>query len=471
MKFKKLVIGSLVFLLGCSSGTGNNQSGENSGGKGADSPVVWVHTPDMKLSGIYELQADSYWGIGDTTFNEKLGYPQEWDDTYKPEYQEYGDMAKYRSAPEFYTAQGVEYYNPDSIGVSVGENQGVYNYSGEALIKPFPAGNNYSGNPSKIEYFPWLGFALDTSTPDYHTVVFNKDFKYTSAAQNVGIGGDPGAGYYIIDGVLYNNMEVITEPTIIDAHGHNCLVNIATPAEPGSYFPYDKIIGTAAYTKDAEFRHSFEGLFPLVYVNGFCTFSDKESAYYPEVGRWVNDGNLVIYNMTTFEPIAEGYEETKWFESGFCPVKKDGKWGFIDETGKAVTDFIWDEVSTLYEGKAYVGINGVYGIINIPETLNKGVELTMETCYPNGVPEGIDAELGTLPDISIGTITVKVDNLNTRSEPGTYGEKCGKLISGTKYPVYEIQSDSEYTWYRIAEHVWSADKNGEWLDYTENAKG
>lgn len=40
--------------------------------------------------------------------------------------------------------------------------------------------------------------------------------------------------------------------------------------------------------------------------------------------------------------IAPSYEEAGWFSEGLAPVKKGGKWGFINKTGKVVWDFRYD---------------------------------------------------------------------------------------------------------------------------------
>lgn len=55
------------------------------------------------------------------------------------------------------------------------------------------------------------------------------------------------------------------------------------------------------------------------------------------------------------ELITPQYEDAKAFSSGLAPVKKAGKWGFIDRQNKAVIDFKYDYASYFSEGKAIVG--------------------------------------------------------------------------------------------------------------------
>ena len=54
---------------------------------------------------------------------------------------------------------------------------------------------------------------------------------------------------------------------------------------------------------------------------------------------------------TLTQPI---YEDAKDFSDGLAPVKMNGKWGYIDETGKTVIDFKYDYAGSFSEGVALV---------------------------------------------------------------------------------------------------------------------
>ena len=60
----------------------------------------------------------------------------------------------------------------------------------------------------------------------------------------------------------------------------------------------------------------------------------------------------------------------------------------------------------------------------------------------------------------IENITGKI---NIRSMPSTKGEKLGSFAKGETYYCLEKQENEGYTWYRIGENRWVADKNGEWI--------
>ncbi len=66
----------------------------------------------------------------------------------------------------------------------------------------------------------------------------------------------------------------------------------------------------------------------------------------------------------------------------------------------------------------------------------------------------------------IGKAAVMVDDLNSRSEPSADSEKLEAVKMYYEYKVYEIRENEGYTWYRIGENRWIADKNGEWISYS-----
>ena len=65
----------------------------------------------------------------------------------------------------------------------------------------------------------------------------------------------------------------------------------------------------------------------------------------------------------------------------------------------------------------------------------------------------------------IGKVLILVDGLNCRSEPSTNGEKLGTVLKDYAYYVYESRESEGYTWYRIENNRWIADKGGEWVTF------
>lgn len=59
--------------------------------------------------------------------------------------------------------------------------------------------------------------------------------------------------------------------------------------------------------------------------------------------------------LTYSEFIAPKYEDAGTFNNGLAPVKQNGKWGYIDKTGKTVIPFQYDIAGLFNEGFALVG--------------------------------------------------------------------------------------------------------------------
>lgn len=59
--------------------------------------------------------------------------------------------------------------------------------------------------------------------------------------------------------------------------------------------------------------------------------------------------------LTYSEHIKPQYEDAQAFNEGLAAVKKDGKWGYIDEEGKVVIPFQYDQAFIFNEGRAVVG--------------------------------------------------------------------------------------------------------------------
>jgi hypothetical protein len=57
-------------------------------------------------------------------------------------------------------------------------------------------------------------------------------------------------------------------------------------------------------------------------------------------------------------------DQPVFFSGGFCGVKKDGKWGFIDTSGKLVIPDQFDEVGPFMEGLASVKLGSQWGFID-----------------------------------------------------------------------------------------------------------
>ena len=211
------------------------------------------------------------------------------------------------------------------------------------------------------------------------------------------------------------------------------------------------------------------------FVNSMVSFTDTTEERVDELYEYT-DGEFRFTGLYGFVNADTGvqitdviYEDVKGFQDGYAPVKKDGKWAYIDKNGNEVTDFIFDDASMLYSGYAYVRYDGYYGVLNIADLARNAIPVTKETCDKNRTEYNV-AEIPQGPPTIAGgnkTIIVKVNKLNIRSGPGTSYQAVGRCNIGDSFSVYDVTSDGKYTWYKIGEGQWVADENGTYVHYHE----
>lgn len=88
-------------------------------------------------------------------------------------------------------------------------------------------------------------------------------------------------------------------------------------------------------------------------------FNEGLAAISNDDGKWGyidESGKLVIPHK---------YDYARNFCQGYTAVSTQGYWGFIDKTGKEITGPVFDNVTSLKEGKAKVRYNRLWGILTI----------------------------------------------------------------------------------------------------------
>jgi len=109
---------------------------------------------------------------------------------------------------------------------------------------------------------------------------------------------------------------------------------------------YPKILTSSASNKIG-FAAESEGI--------FCVYTgDDDVAGSGKYGFMNEDGDI-----TSFD-----YDYACPFSEGLALVCRDGKYGFIDGTGKEVLPLIYDEASSFHEGLAYFAIGDEYGFMD-----------------------------------------------------------------------------------------------------------
>ena len=88
---------------------------------------------------------------------------------------------------------------------------------------------------------------------------------------------------------------------------------------------------------------------------------------------WAKDGvaamrdgeQTQLYNIATAQAIGEPYEDVGTYAQGFVPVKKGGRWAYLDPmTGNALGEgFVWETALPFSQGLAAISRDGLYGYI------------------------------------------------------------------------------------------------------------
>ena len=191
------------------------------------------------------------------------------------------------------------------------------------------------------------------------------------------------------------------------------------------------------------------------FVNGYYAVEEKSQDGSSLLTD--KDGLMAIVRADTGEAMTSYiYQDVLYFEDGYCPVKRDDKWGFIDETGKEVIPCAFDDVSYVVNSHAYVCHDGQWGILNL-DALKSNAFVTMDDLFPSAVQESVS-----------GTVTVLADNLNVREKPSSAANAVDLVYKDESYPFDAMMENGGYTWYRIGENEWIADKDGEYLQVEKN---
>ena len=403
--------------------------------------TVWQVEPTLKFSSVKPLEglrSDMYYfnsadGRSQTVLSEPeaVGYPVEW------------------------ISAG---YRPDVVVVTSSSMHGIYDYYGNEVypisvrVKTTPFSKGITSAyylPENGESEKVFGYADTARGAAY---IFNKDFTEVKEIAYDEFVSDPlknfegVASFALLDGqfgVLYRQRTADGQISAAQAFEN-----------------YNGTLNRQVIAQVIDRSYAVTGR-NIIDINGkwFGPVVNGRGSY--QSGTYVNGFYLAgtanekaFINAEEARQISLDYHDAYYFEDGYAPVKKYGKWGFIDEEGKEVTDFIFDHATPLYNGLTYVEKDGKWGVLKLSQSLQEGKDITLATCYNGETDEN-----------RIGTIKVVVSNLYFRDNPSTGGSSTGISREGISYPVYETQEADGYTWYRIDQGNWLA-SDGSWVEYS-----
>ena len=326
-------------------------------------------------------------------------------------------------------------YGADVVLFKNGDGWCLYDYEGNELL--------VIDNDGVVDYDPIAGvFYVDnikeyvTGDKDYSRRVkaISEDFRSLIDYDIPdGLCGNPIYLCWYEGNICNGNYVMFTDKPVKADIGLNSL--------PDAVLPYvnsdNKTCGSAIITDQKVV--TLEGGYLESFVNNMVVLKDDNS-YNSESAKYG------IYNQSS-KMMVTGYEfeDIGFYEEGYIPVKKDDKWGYLDENGYVVIDFVFGDASNIYKGKAWVSYNGGYGVLDI----NKALELSGKK------------------EEAIGTLEVVTKVLKVRSDTDTTADnRIGNVHEGDVLSYYETRTDDSYTWYRIGKLGWIAD-DGEWINTGE----
>ena len=269
------------------------------------------------------------------------------------------------------------------------DTYGVIDDSGNILLEGLEPFETYDETINPLENPYSYPFIITKNTKNY---ILNSDFTIGEEATSNRVAGDNPYYVFIKDDEVYVYNNFIGEEgiskysesdvTVLETVGCSYVPIVEDTLD----FFNEKVTGIGRVGTDGTIEATY--LFapgksfgnPSTIVNGYYV-STEEDVTITDLQEDLTHSSYGIVRLADGEKITkQDYEDVLWFEDGYCPVCKDGKWGFIDEEGNEVTDFIFDDVTALYDGKAYVQYKGHYGILNLVSTLQQGIEINEETC-------------------------------------------------------------------------------------------
>lgn len=95
-----------------------------------------------------------------------------------------------------------------------------------------------------------------------------------------------------------------------------------------------------------------------------CDVKDGRAVFWKNNKIYVFDKNGKCYSNGKYDKADNGNQEINYF-NGYLPVCKSGKWGLIDVNGKEVVKCQFEDITSVYDGKAWAKQNGKWGVIKL----------------------------------------------------------------------------------------------------------
>lgn len=252
---------------------------------------------------------------------------------------------------------------PVGFVVSRNNNYGLISLNGDLLM---------DCEYSYISMFS--GFAEAMKTDSSYSYTLGSDYE-VHIMENAGHGGH--ATYYIYD--ESNSKIGYIDPNgiiICDEYDMEKIANRAILLKSGTLDENNGCREDSVAKFGLMFRNKI--IVPLKYDGGsdgnlleydqnsteMCDVKDGRAVFWKNNKIYIFDKNGKCYSDGKYDKVDNGYQELNYF-NGYLTVCKDGKWGLIDVNGKEVLKCQFEDITSVYDGKAWAKQNGKWGIIKL----------------------------------------------------------------------------------------------------------
>lgn len=263
-----------------------------------------------------------------------------------------------------YTPNKYGYHSTVYTAYYVEDKCGLINSNGDILCEPIYTDPIYCGEADGVTF-------------NEHCLAF--EFSSQTVVDHGGHGGGVDKLYYDINTdtfILINGSEGENEAIDYDKMG----AYITYEAHMDIANQYDDYV---AYNID---RTGKLGLYnngklviPFEYVAAAEICEDVVAMYDGSMWTYFTvDGDVIMENaqpnsdtiMYYEREYKNAYKEVTVpcvfsYSCGSVPVKKDGKWGYMDKNADMIIDAVFDKALPAFENRAWVCVDGYWGIINI----------------------------------------------------------------------------------------------------------
>lgn len=160
----------------------------------------------------------------------------------------------------------------------------------------------------------------------------------------------------------------------------------------------------------------------------FVTINGKTYLFFEGLAKQEKDGKWGFIDKTGKFVIANKYTMAEDFKEGLAKVLKGNKFGYVDLQGKEVIPFIYDSALSFSEGLAAVGINGKYGFIDKTGKIVIPLEYDFTEPFANGEARvHKNRKMGTITKSGQLQISIQFDQINDRLQGYSIVEQGKKM--------------------------------------------